>query len=270
MTGEYAVVFGEPGIAVPSSLGIRVQYKEDLRRSDLTIDWKGVQGGEEWTTYLQEIVERCRQHLMAFCGTLTIENNLPLGKGMGSSTSLVIAVARCLLGENCRKEALEIEDAVTPRHSGLDFAVIWNEHPLLFRRDHAPEAITLPKGILRNAILIDTGTPNETTPELIAWIEGRKGELKTAFDAIGRCTEHLIAGRELKALLREHHAAQVQLGIVPRNVRALVEEIERRGGSAKITGAGGRTGGGGMLLAVHDDRGELLRAVPANLPVLPL
>ena len=53
---------------------------------------------------------------------------------MGSSTAIVVALARCFLGENCKEEALAIEDIINKGHSGLDFAVIWEERPIRYSR----------------------------------------------------------------------------------------------------------------------------------------
>jgi mevalonate kinase len=262
LTGEYAVVFGYPGIAVPSPLTVTVKLDNRDDTKDLRIHWDEIADLPEWQEYLKTIISRCGK----FSGDLTIENNIPLGKGMGSSTALVIAVTRCLLGDDCKEKALEIENELSPGNSGLDFAVIWNSVPTLFKKDDDPQPIDLPKDILQNAILIDTGAPNETTPELIAWIEERKEELKNALKNIGHCTEQLAGGKELYKVMRDHHFAQIQLGVVPGEVRDLVDKIERVGGSAKIIGAGGRTGGGGMVLAIQHDREKLQTAIPSSFP----
>ncbi|KKW38118.1 hypothetical protein A2454_05010 [Candidatus Peribacteria bacterium RIFOXYC2_FULL_55_14] len=297
LTGEFAVVFGYPGIAVPSPLTMNVEIHDTRERcsfsnirskhdaepgvvrrngrsrvtlenqkdtKDLRIHWSEIAQKPEWQEYLKHIIARCGK----CSGDLTIENNIPLQKGMGSSTALVIAVSRCLLGKDCREKALEIEDELNPGHSGLDFSVIWNNSPTLFQKDNQPETIKLPRNLLRNTMLIDTGAPNETTPELIAWITERREELEPALRTIGRCTEKLREGEDLGNVMREHHRAQVALGVVPESVQKLVEKIESSGGSAKIIGAGGRTGGGGMLLVLHEDRKKILRAVPTHFSIL--
>ena len=265
------MVFGFPGIAVPSSLGMKITFTKDLARPDLTIDWRGIRGDDKWMEYLHDIVEHCqKQPEKIFNGTLTIENDLPLGKGMGSSTSLVVAVARCLLGEDCKNKATEIEDAMNPGHSGIDFAVIWNAQPVFFQHEHPLELITLPEDLLAGSLLIDTGAPNETTPELVSWVEERREELKDTFKIIGNCTEELKEGKDIKEIIREHHQAQKALGIVPKDVQKLIASIEEIGGSAKIIGAGGRTGGGGMVLALHDDRSALQNAIPEEFPTFDL
>ncbi|MDD5041163.1 MAG: hypothetical protein PHX87_06725 [Candidatus Peribacteraceae bacterium] len=258
LTGEYAVVFGHPGIAVPAPLAMQVTYEESSTqkavRSTPTIKWLGISGGEAWEDYARKIILHLEQaQNTSFCGKLTIRNQLPLKKGMGSSTALVIALTRVLLGKQKRAEALAIEDAMNPGHSGIDFAVIWEEKPLYFQKGQDPQTITLPKDVLRGALLVDTGTPGQTTPELVAWVKERAEDprVKQALIQIGKCTERLRKGEDIRLVFRDHHRAQVALGVVPKPVQTLIAEIERLGGTAKVLGAGGKTGGGGTVLALH-------------------
>jgi mevalonate kinase len=267
LTGEYAVVFGYPGIAVPAPLAMQATFEElnsklRAQSSQLRLKWLGISGGEAWEDYARRIVLHLEQNRDPFRGTLTVRNRLPLKKGMGSSTALVIALTRVLLGKNKRAEALAVEDQVNPGHSGIDFAVIWEERPLLFRKGTEPQPVALPHHLLRGALLIDTGTPNETTPELVAWVKERIDDprVKQALISIGKCTERLRKvedpersrrGEDIRSIFHSHHRAQVALGVVPKPVQGLIKEIERLGGAAKVLGAGGRTGGGGTVLALH-------------------
>lgn len=59
-----------------------------------------------------------------------------------------------------------------------------------------------------------------------------------------------MGGEALATVMREHHKAQVALGVVPAGVRDLIAAIEQAGGAAKVIGAGSRTGGAGIVLAV--------------------
>jgi len=246
LSGEYAVVFGYPGIAVPAPIGMRVAF-EPSQQGKMLLDWKDAP--QKWLEYLGAIAERCGE-LGAQKGKLSVVNQLPLRKGMGSSTTLVIAVTRALLGQDCRAQALAVEDAVNPGNSGLDFAVIWEGKPVLFRKNTEPQPMNLPANLLENAMLIDTGTPNEATPELIAWVRDREQELLPHLETIGECTERLATGENLQNVLHKHHRAQVALGVVPEAVQELIAEIERAGGAGKVLGAGARTGGGGIVLAL--------------------
>ena len=273
LSGEYAVVFGYPGIAMPSPIGIRATF-EPSKQKGVELNWKDAP--QEWQTYLETIVERCEKFCVKSGGKLSIMNQLPLGKGMGSSTALVIAVTRAFLGPNCRTQALAIEDAVNPGHSGVDFAVIWEGKPVLFRKGDAVQPIALPEGLLGGALLIDTGTPNETTPELVAWIQERGQELTPFLRTIGECTERLQrfvtlnpveVQQALPGILRDHHRAQTGLGVVPEAVQELIAGIERSGGAGKVLGAGARTGGGGMVLALGVEESAIRRFPFQILPL---
>lgn len=249
LSGEYAVVFGKRGIAIPSQECITVTWTKDASLKEPVIVWEGG-AHTKWIEY----VGRIFGYLLPFTGpqkgTLLIQCDLPLGKGMGSSTSLVVAVCRALLGSGCGKIALGVEDEINPGHSGIDFAVIWEAAPILYSRGKEPQIIDLPNDILVNAKLMDSGKPNETTRELVAWMKTREEEIAPAITAIGECTERLLKGESLHTVMRDHHKAQVALGIVPESALKIIEQIEHNGGSAKVIGAGGRTGGGGMVLAL--------------------
>src|SRR5258708_7254473 len=64
-------------------------------------------------------------------GKRNCHNKIPVGKCMGSSTALVVARARCFLGNNCKDEALDIEAEINRGHSGIDFAPIWERRPII-------------------------------------------------------------------------------------------------------------------------------------------
>ncbi|MFA5799495.1 MAG: hypothetical protein WC840_00880 [Candidatus Peribacteraceae bacterium] len=248
LSGEYAVLFGKRAVAVPADKRLTVSFVPK-RTGGITIVWKNAP--TPWIEYIRRIFGELEAATGPLHGTVTIESGLPLGKGMGSSTALVIASTRCLLGGDSEAIARRMEDAMNPGHSGLDFAVIWHGRPTLFMRGKTAETITLPQDILEGSQLIDTGMPNETTPELVAWVRSRQAKLKQPIETIGQCTERLLRGEPLKEIMRDHHRAQVALGVVPEVVRKKITMIEAAGGSAKVLGAGARTGGGGMVLTVR-------------------
>lgn len=260
LSGEYAVLFGYQGLAVPSSPGVQAVFEEDAVSGGIDIDWKG---GEMWQPYLEKIVGLCQKKNPELSGTLRIHTDLPLGKGMGSSTALIVAVTRVLLAEDSRVAALEIEDALNPGHSGLDFAVIWENAPVLFTKGIDPQRIDVSPGLLRGAILVDTGFPGESTTELVAWMRSREHEIKEPLEVIGTCTRRLAQGEPLPLVMREHNKAQTALGVVPPEVRDMIAAIEQIDGAAKVIGAGSRTGGAGMVLALGNPE-EILSIAHGN------
>lgn len=250
LSGEYAVLFGYPGLALPSKERITVTWVDDPKQKTPAIVWKNIETHRAWDTYVEEILKELAPRTKDLHGTLEISSDIPLGKGMGSSTALIIAMCRCFLGPTCGKMARSIEDVMNPGHSGIDFAVIMEEAPILYKKNEMPAMISLPANLLNNCRLIDTGTPNEPTKELVAWVKSREGELKDALSVIGGCADRILKGEDLKTVLRDHHRAQVKLGVVPEAAQAVINAAEGSGGAAKVIGAGGRTGGGGMVLVL--------------------
>ncbi len=247
LSGDHAVVFGYPGIAVPLALGVTAAYQP----GDNSLEIEGID--VEFADYVRSIASLCD----VITGALTLDCTLPIGKGLGSSTAFVVAIVKRLKGDD-QALALEIEDRVNPGHSGLDFSVIWENRPVMFRKGQPATLIDIH---LPEAILIDTGRPNESTPELVAWMKSREQEMKPYLEAIGRCTERLIKDEDLATVIRDHHRAQLGLGVVTKEAAELITKIEAEGGAAKVLGAGSRTGGCGMVLAIGIERMTLDRIV---------
>ena len=170
---------------------------------------------------------------------------------MGSSTAIVVALARCFLGKNCKQEALAIEDIINKGHSGIDFAAIWEERPILIKNGRY-EFTDLPRQLQRG-FLVDTGTPVEPTSIILQKVKERSASktVRYSLQAIGDCTERLLSGEDPLTVFPDHHRGQVNLGVIPPRVRKLIELIERSGGAAKAARSGGGTGGVGMVFAVH-------------------
>ena len=269
LSGEYAVLFGYRGIAFPTSAGISAEFSEDTASAHVSVAWRDADVDGRWREYAEKIVAHCRPHARGG-GRLFIHSNLPLRKGMGSSTALVIALTRVLVGEGTQDVARHIEDKMNPGHSGLDFACIWGGEPIVFRRGVPAERRVLPLGLREEGALIDTGVPNDATSTLVAWIKEREEEVRDALATIGNCTERIIAGEPLFTVVRDHHRAQARLGVVPRGVQQLIASIEEGGGAAKIIGAGSRSGGGGMVLALGDEREIRAIAQTHSMPTMPL
>ena len=257
------MLFGYPGIAIPAPLFVEVTFTKDITKGDVVVQWEA---DDIWKEYVDDIINHCIALGSVPPGELTIENTIPLNKGMGSSTAFIIAIAKCLLGEQCEDEARMIENTLNPGNSGIDFAVIWNAQPIRFQKDTEPTVIDLPKDIVKNAFLIDTGTPDQQTSELIEWIIKRKKSLEEPLKIIGQCSEELKKGADITTIFPKHHQAQIALGVVSVEAKELIKKIEQEGGVAKVIGAGGRTGGSGMVLATNIDASK----IPNTYPVIPL
>jgi mevalonate kinase len=252
ISGNMSNTFGKRALAVPVDMHITATWDKSDNHEGLRIVWSGKKENGIWLATSRNIIKLVEARLGPLSGKLTIRNTLPLGKGMGSSTAIVVALARCFFGENCKKEALAIEDVINKGHSGIDFAAIWEERPIVIRRDQY-EFTDLPKG-LQHGFLIDTGLPAAPTSVIIRRLKERVPREKILMDSvetIGNCTERLLSGEDPLTVLPDHHRGQVNMGVIPPRVRTLIEKIQRCGGAAKAARVGGATGGVGMVFAVH-------------------
>ena len=101
---------------------------------------------------------------------------------------------------------------------------------------------------------------------MIAWITERKDKLKDTLKAIGDCTKRLQEREGLATVIHDHHREQQSLGIVTDKGKELITKIEQEGGAAKVIGAGSKTGGCGMVLAIGIDAEK----IPSQYPVIQL
>lgn len=253
LSGNISNSYGKRALAVPVDMHVTVTWdKSDDTQEDLRVIGANEWESGVWLSTTQKIITLIEARIGRLSGILTIQNTLPLGKGMGSSTAIVAALTRCFLGDDCKDEALAIEDTINKGHSGIDFATIWEERPILITGG-TYEFTDLPK-LLQNGFLIDTGLPIEPTSVILQRLKERVPKekiLMDSLDKIGNCTERLLGGEDPLSVFLDHHRGQVDLGVVPPQVRSLIEKIERLGGAAKTTRSGGETGGVGMVFAVH-------------------
>jgi mevalonate kinase len=262
LSGNISNAYGRRALAVPVNMHITVTWdKSENTQDGLRFVWADQWGDGVWLTTVRKITKLVDAQIGPVAGSLTIRHSLPLGKGMGSSTALVVALARCFLGKNCRDEALAIENVINKSHSGIDFAAIWEERPIVISNGRY-EFIDLPKP-LQHGFLIDTGTPIESTSVILQRIKERsrrEKNLMNSLETIGNCTERLLSGEDPLTVFPDHHRGQVSLGVVPPRVRSLIEKIEQSGGAAKAVRSGGRTGGSGMVFAVHP-KADVIKSV---------
>lgn len=210
---------------------------------------------------------------------LSVESELPVGSGFGSSASVAVAVAgalrRAIEGscdlEAVARSALEVERREHGRPSGIDHGTVlfggvqWMERSPsgeLDRRTLADGAAAL-----AGLAVFQTGGPAESTGEVVEAVRrrfaSRGSQLEATLDAmeadVRALGEWLSAGDrgapELLDPMRDFERRLEALGVVPEAVRDLVRRVEAAGGAAKISGAGALTGSAaGSLLVYHPER----------------
>jgi mevalonate kinase len=268
LSGNISNSFGKRALAVPVDMHITAIWdKSENNQEGLRIVWAGRKEDGVWLTTARKIIKLIEVRVGRLSGKLTIRNTIPLGKGVGSSTAIVVALTRCFLGRNCKDDALAIEDIINKAHSGIDFAAIWEERPILIKSGKY-EFTDLPKQ-LQHGFLVDTGRPVVPTSIILQRLKERspsEKRLRDSLETIGNCTERLLSGEDPLTVFPDHHRGQVGLGVVPPRVRKLIEMIEQSGGAAKAARSGGDTGGVGMVFAVHP-KVNVLKKIVGSAPV---
>lgn len=198
---------------------------------------------------------------------LSLRSTLPLGRGMGSSAALSVAVVRAwsvlctddLDDQACRTKASAIEQVFHGNPSGLDVAVSVHGGALWYRRGEPPELrpVAAPEG---QWAVLDTGAAGNTAA-LVAGVASRRPGVDAALSRIGALTALAEAALQdpstLGPILNENQARLAEIGVSTDQITELCEFALAHGAlGAKLSGAGG----GGVVLALCNDAQRLVQA----------
>jgi mevalonate kinase len=214
--------------------------------------------------------------------TLTVDSTIPMNFGMGSSAAVAVAVVKAVsqyLGQSPDNQTIcnistNIEKNVHGFPSGGDVAAVCYGGTIVFQKDaegkktvkslwannHSPLQT---KDIIDHFILINTGSPQESTGEMVSSVrelEHSHPEIIATFvKNQGNVTRNFIKALQdndferVLSLLREGEKNLESIHVVSPKTQNLIREIEQSGGGAKISGAGGKIGGSGIVVAMHSD-----------------
>ena len=258
LCGEHAVVYGHPALALAVDRGTAVAL---VGRTGPTGLVSGVAD--------QRLAEVLRAVLPAEGLGVSIVSDVPIGRGMGSSAALAVALIRAkaaLRGESLSPEqvfekAFAVERVFHGNPSGLDHAVAARGGLLRYRRISSGtgsfESVPTPQWSL---VVLDSGVCGDTR-ELVAGVASRRPRMDPVLDRIGglvdRAGEVLADPAALGPLLTENHALLREIGVSTPTLDDLVDLALSAGAyGAKLSGAGG----GGVVIALVDDPARVLGA----------
>lgn len=266
LAGEHAVVYGAPAIAFAVDRETRVTLR---RRPGPTAVDDAPFADARLGAALSAV-------LPAGGIGVSIASTLPVGRGMGSSAALAIALVRAAATldgraltpaeEHAAGFAVEAVFHGTP--SGVDHGVCGAGGCVRYRRvDGAPVFARLP---VRQGIgfwVIDTGAPGDTA-EMVAGVRARRPGIDAALAAIARGVDHLTAlwcagapAAALGPLLTDNHRLLQDIGVSTPALDAAVSLALAHGAAgAKLCGAGG----GGVVLALGSPNAALPAAAAAQ------
>lgn len=263
LCGEHAVVYGHPAVAMAVDRGTTAVLVE---RSGPT----RVEGGPIADPRLPQAL---RAVLPAEGLGVRFETDLPIGRGMGSSAALAVALVRAeaaRTGEDLDPGALwdramGVERVFHGNPSGLDHAVSASGGIARFRRPAAGERPVLeplpaPAWTL---VVLDSGVAGDTG-RMVAGVASRRPAIDGALARIGGLADQVVGILDDVAavgeLMNENHALLCQIGVSTPALDALVAVALRSGArGAKLAGAGG----GGVVIAIAEDWESVIAGVLA-------
>jgi hydroxymethylglutaryl-CoA reductase len=251
LLGEHGVVYGRHALAlpIPDAVNVRVTRSSKLSHSlpaefvDVILDALGIDD-TGWH--------------------ISIDSQLPLGKGLGSSAAIAVAIARAFdkalnlrLGdERVNAIAFESEKLAHGTPSGIDNTLATFAKPMLFR-NHDGLQFELLDMNTPPPIVIAWSHETGKTSEQVAGVRKRREYAEAHFDALfdemdrlsRRGTELLRAAKwqELGSLMNICHGLLNAIGVSTPELERMVTLARQNGAAgAKLTGAGG----GGSVVAL--------------------
>jgi mevalonate kinase len=195
---------------------------------------------------------------------ITMQTDLLIGSGMGSSAAVVVSVLKAV--EHCLqsfmapeiffKLAHQAESMQHGKSSGLDLHSSLRGGCLHFKEGQITARMpsTLP------FYLIQTGQPQTTTGECVAAVANyfKNTHIGNDFADVAHAMDHALQSNHQQNLIqavRENHKLLTRLGVVPEKVQKLIAEVENAGGGAKISGAGAVSGNhaGAVFIVMEDE-----------------
>lgn len=199
-----------------------------------------------------------------------IDSDIPIGAGMGSSASFAVAFSALRIGsldlEKINTFAYELEKGLHGNPSGVDNTVVTYGGFLWYRKESENFKTFKqiePKTKLPKLLLLNSGKPAESTKEMVAYVGDLYKKNQKKIGSIFREIEPVTKGflkfllgetnEGLAFLIRDNERLLEELGVVSVSTKRIVRIIEKAGGSAKISGAGGKKEGSGMVIVYHKD-----------------
>lgn len=276
LMGEHSAVHGKPAILAAINKRITVSISTDEISSDKKTNVPET---------LQLVIESAIKTQCSISDIpkyfASVSSDIPVGLGLGSSAAMSAAFTACLLEfldikfDNALlfKIAYEGEKLFHGNPSGGDLAVSIEGGLLYFRKEFEflKSFSHLPFPISKNIkpfVIINSGKPDESTLEMVKKVGEKKlanqETINTIFENQELQTKNLVLSLKdgdedlLISSIKIGESNLEKLNVVGETAKEIIRNVEKLGGSAKISGGGGIKNGSGMLLAYHSNKQVLL------------
>ncbi|OGE72576.1 mevalonate kinase [Candidatus Daviesbacteria bacterium RIFCSPLOWO2_12_FULL_38_10] len=279
LLGEWSVVWGKPALLTTVDLRITVTIADTSKESEPTFEVRKI---------IEPIIKKELKIKKIPPYSLKIESDIPMGAHLGSSAAVSVASIAALLSflkvkwdlDLINKLAYEAEKIFHGNPSGADNSTIVYGGLVWYRKENADLKIiqklpfSIPAKLSKNFILINTGTPKETTRQMIEKISSKYTvssiKYKKLFDHQEQLVKELLTAikdsneKELIRIIRAGERNLESIGVCSPEVSKIIRQIENAGGAAKICGAGATQGPTGVLLCYHKNTSVIEKIASEN------
>lgn len=290
LSGEHAVVYGAPALALAVDRHMRIHYRPDRlpRLSWRTREHTHELGLDKLANLRRRLDSHFERYLrgelpitrilkkpaeLAFYaidmarvlsgldvhprGSLSIDSEIPIGAGMGSSAALIAALLK-LFGHFDSLDALirqvrYCERLQHGRGSMIDAAAVCSGGLVKLQNEQVSQLPLAEAGLGEGWFWVFTGTPASSTGACVDEVRrhfGQSSIWSEFIDQTEAMAEALLAGITPLEPIRANHRLLSRIGVVPAPLQRFAEQVEQRGGAAKVCGAGAVSGDQGGLMLV--------------------
>src|SRR3990167_3454924 len=283
LLGEHAVVYNKPAIlaAVDKRCFIEITPRKDNKIKITSKNYKSLilcrigevkdkfeKAQKDWETYnksndtllLKSITKGFLDYSQIIIGQflnfyklksirgfdLSIDSQVPIGCGMGSSGALAVSIIGALslfAGKKFDKKTINkiaflAEQKKHGKPSGGDNSTSCFGELVWFKRDEGikPLGFGVPSEITKNFYIINTGTPKETTGEMVSLVrdllQNRPLFAQEIFDKQEELVKNLKLAleknipRQIPGIIKAGEANLEKLGVVSTFVQKIIRDIE--------------------------------------------
>lgn len=308
LSGEHSVVYGAPAVVASLARYTQLTFTPNPQGTTLDLNLLGLAKkvsysladlaqltqrlDERFARYesgaiaISEVLEEVQELILyalltevdeqdypLLLGSFQASSDLPIGAGMGSSASVIVASIALVDAMLQRKRTIpqrsylthycerlqhgkgSVIDAIAVNYGGIQCLKEGKVHKVDAQLD-------------RHWYWFLQGIPSVSTGEVVANVAHHHGKDNALWTAFSQCSEEFMrvlqAGSDPRALIQQNHALLQKIGVVREKTQQLIDCITKAGGAGKISGAGAHQGvHSGVVLAYlpEDDEHTLERIV---------
>jgi mevalonate kinase len=268
LAGEHSVLRGATAVALPHpEFALTLKYEPRRGEALRTQPAQAERAVRDLLVGLADSWEADGKSFPRLEGVLSIESDIPIGAGLGSSAALCVALTRWLSDPlKIRREeqfdfARQLEHHFHGRSSGMDVAVVSAGEPIAFGIERGARPLGVKK--LPKFTFHDTGLRARTS-ECVYRVERLREEMPVqgvkADEVMGTASRLAMEGlslfdrgasaegiEQIARAMMQARECFYGWGLVPGEAKRIEDELLAQGAKAvKLTGAGG----GGFVVAL--------------------